>query len=77
MWVIVDGVFEILMFKKNCCGYYDNGCLNVDMFWSKFFVDAEASFSFSASSEYFSIEYEIEKDFGNNVCKSLSVLMIF
>ena len=75
-WVIVDGVLEISMLKKNRRGHYDNGCSNADTFWPKLLADAEASLPLPAPSEYFSTEYEIEKDLGNNARKSSSAPMI-
>ena len=64
------------MLKKNRRGHYDNGCSNADTFWPKLLADAEASLPLPAPSEYFSTEYEIEKDLGNTARKSSSAPMI-
>jgi len=77
-WIIVDGVLEISLLKRNRRGHYENGTTNADTFWRSLLTDDVQIFALPSNvpNEYYDTEYEIDSVLGNNARKSSSRPMI-
>lgn len=75
-WVIIDGVLEMSLLKKNRRGHYDNGCDNSHTYWRSLVSGDARALAPEAPKEYFDSEYEIDAPMSHNARQSSSRPMI-